>query len=61
MNKEIPRRGPGRPKKAIRKDRITITLLLETIQYVDSQSENRSEFIEQCIAEHRKHSIHKEN
>ena len=60
MSKDPPYRGPGRPKKAEQKGRITITLSLATIQYLDNLKVNRSEFIGQCIAEHREHVTHQE-
>lgn len=58
MNKSQQR--PGRPRKSDHKERITITLSIGTIQYIDEQSINRSEFIEQCVAEHRERATHKE-
>lgn len=57
---ESQRRRPGRPRKKERKEHITITLASTIIQYVDEQSENRSEFIAQCITEHRERSAHEE-
>ena len=57
---ESQRRRPGRPRKEERRDHITITLSLATIQYIDDQSENRSEFIERCITEHRERSTYEE-
>jgi len=59
MDKPQPQR-PGRPRKSVHKERITITLSLATIEYIDEQSPNRSEFIEQCVAEHRERAPHKE-
>lgn len=57
---EMQRRRPGRPRKEGRKEHITITLTLATIQYIDGQTENRSAFIEQCVSEHRERGTHKE-
>lgn len=59
MNKQ-PKRGPGRPHKTEQKPRITITLSLETIHYLNKQPISRSEFIEQCITEHRERDARKE-
>jgi len=50
--REQPKRRPGRPRKDTTKQRIDITLPIEVVRYIDSETNNRSAFIEQCIQEH---------